>query len=270
LADAAFVLPRFIAALRSRRLGLATIALDRVGSTNDEVWRLLADGAPDGVTVVADAQSRGRGRAGRTWAHAPGLGLALSVGLRLPGPAAHAGALPLAAGLAVAESLAARGVATRLKWPNDVLVDGRKLAGVLCELRRLPDGRDSVVVGVGVNVRQRAEDFPPELRASAISLAQAGCDAAVEDVAAEFLAALERRADQLLGGDRAGVLAAWSGRAAFWGEPVSVQGPLGAVTGVAQRLDDDGALVLRLENGAEWTAVAGDLDPGVPARGEAR
>ena len=267
MADAVFALPRFTAALRSRRLGLSIVALDRVQSTNDEVWRLLEDGAPDGSTVVAGEQLCGRGRAGRSWTHTPGQGLALSVGLRLAPGAGFAPLLPLAAGLALAESLAGFGVAARLKWPNDVLVDGRKLAGVLCELRRLADGTDAVVIGAGVNVRQRIGDFPAGLRGTATSLAIAGADAALEEVAAAFLSALERRVDQLASGDRAGVLGAWSGRAAFWGEPVTVNAPGGAVEGVAQRLDGDGALVLRLESGVEQRVLAGDL---VPAGAEAR
>jgi BirA family biotin operon repressor/biotin-[acetyl-CoA-carboxylase] ligase len=175
--------------------------------------------------------------------------------------AAVAGLIPLATGLAVAEALAGLGARTTLKWPNDVQVAGRKVAGVLCELRRLPAG-DAIVVGIGVNVRQRGADFPPELRAVATSLAEAGVETDLERVAAAVCDAFEHRLLQLRAGDRAGVLAAWSALAPFWGEPVSVRGPRGDVSGVAQRLDDTGALVLRLDGGAEWTAVAGDLVAG--------
>jgi BirA family biotin operon repressor/biotin-[acetyl-CoA-carboxylase] ligase len=258
LAERAFDPDRFAALLRARTVGRALEVRATTPSTNDDAWAALAAGGPDGLAVVAHEQTGGRGRAGRAWAHAPGMGLALSLGLRLgPGPHA-AGVIPLAAGLAVAEALGGLGAAARLKWPNDVLVDGRKVAGVLCEMRRLPAG-DAVVVGIGVNVRQRAADFPPELREAATSLAEAGVDAGLEQVAATVCDALEARLAQLRAGDRAGVLADWSARAAFWGEAVSVRGPAGDVTGVAQRIDDTGALVLRLENGAEWTAVAGDL-----------
>lgn len=263
MAEPVFDRERFLAHLRTQTVGRVLDARATTPSTNDAAWAALAAGGPDGLAVIADAQSAGRGRAGRVWTHAPGLGLALSLGVRLS--SAHesnvAGLIPLAAGLAVAEALAGAGAATRLKWPNDVLIGGRKVAGVLCELRRLPAG-DAVVVGLGVNVLQRAADFPPELRATATSLAESGIESSREAVAAEVCGAFERRLVQLRAGDCAGVLAAWSARAAFWGEPVRVRAPGGDVSGVAQRLDDTGALVLRLESGVEWTAVAGDLLPG--------
>ncbi|HEV2105295.1 MAG TPA: biotin--[acetyl-CoA-carboxylase] ligase, partial [Candidatus Eisenbacteria bacterium] len=174
--------------------------------------------------------------------------------------------VPLAAGLALARALAALGAPARLKWPNDVLLGGRKAAGVLCEMRRGPQG-DAIVIGAGVNVRHAAADFPPELRDRAGSLALAGADAAVEDVAAGFLNALEPLWDALAAGDAEAVRAGWSAQAAFWGERVTVATPGGAVDGVARRLDPGGGLVLRLDSGVEATVLAGDLEaaPGAGA-----
>jgi BirA family biotin operon repressor/biotin-[acetyl-CoA-carboxylase] ligase len=265
LADASFDSRRFAEHLSTAFVGRALEARASTASTNEDAWTALAAGGPDGLAVVADEQRQGRGRIGRVWAHAPGRGLALSVGLRAARGAESTGALPLAAGLAIADALAALGLDPRLKWPNDVLLDGRKVAGVLCELRRQPGGDEAVVVGLGLNVRQREADFPPELRAHATSLMLAGADVTVEEVAARILDALEARVLQLRGGDRAGVLAAWTARAAFWGKPVTVRAPAGDVTGVALRLDRDGALVLRVDEG-EWTAVAGDLLAGSGGR----
>lgn len=267
MAEATFDRARFAGVLATRRLGRALIVRGETGSTNDDAFEALCAGMPDGVTVVADAQSRGRGRAGREWLHAPGLGLAMSFALHPGCDARQAGAVPLAAGLAVARAVGAFGARAALKWPNDVLAGGRKLAGVLCELRRAPAGGEIVVVGIGVNVRQAEADFPPALRGSATSLAMAGANAAVEDVAARVLSEFEPLWTELQEGDRAAVLRAWSERAAFWGEPVTVRTPAGPVGGVAQRLDADGALVLRLESGAETTVLAGDLEPGLPAGG---
>jgi BirA family biotin operon repressor/biotin-[acetyl-CoA-carboxylase] ligase len=243
-------------------MGRTLLPFAETRSTNDDAWAALGQGMPDGVTVVADAQTRGRGRGGRSWSHAPARGLALSVALQLGWDSRHAGVVPLAAGLALARAVARLGVSARLKWPNDVLVDGRKLAGVLCEMRSAPGGGEAIVVGVGMNVRQRAEDFPQGLRESATSLAQCGSDATPEDAAAEFLNAFEPVWDLLRDGRRDEVLDAWSEHAAFWGEPVTVRTPSGLVTGVAQRLDREGGLVLRLESGAEVTVLAGDLEPG--------
>lgn len=259
----------FAARLATRRLGRTLLVRERSASTNDDAWEAWGSGLGDGVTVIADEQTSGRGRGGRRWEHAPGLGLAMSVALHLGCDVRQAGVLPLAAGLAVARACARFGVSARLKWPNDVLASGRKLAGVLCEMRRAPRGGDVVVVGIGLDVRHRAEDFPPELRERATSLAIEGADVSLEAAAAAVLEALEPLWAEAQEGDRDAVLAAWSARAAFWGEPVTVRTPAGEVTGIAQRLDHDGGLVLRLESGIETTVIAGDLEPAA-AGGEGR
>lgn len=264
MADPRFDRTRFASRLSTRRLGRTLLVRAETGSTNDDAWDALAAGAGDGTAVVADAQVRGRGRAGRTWIHVPGRALALSVGLSLGCDVREAGIVPLVAGLALAEAIGRFGLAPRLKWPNDVQVGGRKLAGVLCESRRVPAAGDAVVIGAGVNVSQGAEEFPAELRDRATSLALAGAPATVEDVAAEFLNALEPRWDQFQEGDRATLLAAWSERAS-WGTAITVHGPGGAITGTARRLDDDGALVLRMASGAEHRVVAGDVEAAAPA-----
>jgi BirA family transcriptional regulator, biotin operon repressor / biotin---[acetyl-CoA-carboxylase] ligase len=218
--------------------------------------------------VVADEQTRGRGRAGRTWHTTPGHGLALSLLVHIG--ARPAGLLPLAAGLALAEGLDGLGVATRLKWPNDVLAGGRKLSGILAESRPLPralrpgpDG-DAAVVGVGVNVSQGAGDFAPELRPTATSLALEGHALSREVVAAAFLGRFEARWDALLEDGRAALLEAWRDRAPFWGLPVTVHTAAGALTGTARTLDDDGALVVALPRGGETSVLAGDLEVGWP------
>jgi BirA family biotin operon repressor/biotin-[acetyl-CoA-carboxylase] ligase len=275
---------RFGSRLTTRRLGRTLVARAEVGSTNDEAWEALAVGAPDGTVVVADAQTRGRGRAGRSWHTAPDKGLALSVLLHQGCDRRHLGMLPLAAGLAVAQALESLGADPALKWPNDVLLEGRKVAGVLCESRRFQappgypvsppartdaaaGGRDVAVVGVGVNVTQAREDFPPEIAETATSLALAGVVTDRESVAAAFLDALEVLWTELQEGSRAALLEAWSARADFWGRTVTVRTPGGEVRGVARALDPDGALLLVLEDGAETAVLAGDLEA-VP--GEAR
>lgn len=251
----------FLAVLRTRRLGHTLLVRETTGSTNDDAWDALAAGLGDGVVVVADRQESGRGRAGRRWDHGEGLGLAMSIALHLGCDVRQAGLIPLGVGLALADAIRRLGGDPRLKWPNDVLLGGRKVAGVLCELRRLPQGGDAVVIGIGVNVAQRVEDFAPELRATATSLRLAGIETAPEAVAAACLAAFEPWWPQLQEGDRAAVIEAWSARAGFWGEPVTVRTPNGPVTGIAQRLDADGGLVLRLESGLEQVVLAGDLEP---------
>jgi BirA family biotin operon repressor/biotin-[acetyl-CoA-carboxylase] ligase len=262
-AEATFDRRAFAVRLQTRRLGRTLVARAEVDSTNDVAWDAVAQGAGEGVTVVADAQTRGRGREGRRWHLARGKGLALSVALANDCDAAPLGLLPLAAGLALARGLERLGLEARLKWPNDLLAGTRKLAGILVESRRLPAG-DRAVVGVGINVREQQDDLPAELHGVATSLAMEGCRASREHVAAEFLNALEPlwRGMQEGGGET--LLEAWRGRASFWGRPVTVRTPTGPLTGVARDLDASGGLVLRLDGGDEVTAVAGDVEVAWP------
>lgn len=264
MAEPTFDRTRFAARLHTRRLGRTLIVRGEVGSTNDAAWEALEAGAPDGAVVVADAQTRGRGRAGRRWHLAPGTGLALSLLLSAGPDRRRLATLPLVAGLALALALDGFGLRARLKWPNDLLAGGRKLAGVLAESRRLAspgaDGRDAAVLGVGVNVSATEADFPPELRGRATSLAIEGVDADREGVAAAFLDTLESLWDEHLKGAPSPVLDAWRRRADFWGRAVRVHTPSGALDGLASRLDDDGALVLTLADGRETAVLAGDLE----------
>jgi BirA family biotin operon repressor/biotin-[acetyl-CoA-carboxylase] ligase len=261
LAERAFDRSAFAARLTTRQLGRTLLARPQVDSTNDVAWDALGEGATDGIVVVAEVQTRGRGREGRAWHTAPGLGLALSIGL-FPGcDRRQLGPMPLVAGLALARGLDRLGVRASLKWPNDLLLDGRKLAGVLCEARRLGDGAEAAVIGVGVNVGQSSEDFPAELRDTAASLALAGATLTREAVAAEFLNAFEPLWVELQEGDRSRLLAEWKARADFWGSALTAHAGTRAVTGIARGLDADGALVLELPDGSTTTILAGDLEP---------
>ncbi len=270
MAEGTFDRAFFTRALRTRRLGRALFTRAEVESTNDVAWELAQQGADEGACVVADIQTRGRGRQGRPWHTAPGQGLALSVLLHpgcdagaAPG-AAGSGTAPLVAGLAMARALDALGLTARLKWPNDLLVGRRKISGILAESRRTADGTDMVVMGAGVNVSQREEDFPPELHGLATSLAIEGRPARREAVAAAFLDALEPLWDEHQEGDRTLVLDAWREQAGFWGRPVTVRTPTGIVEGVARDLDDLGGLVVQVAEGAPLTVYAGDLEVSWP------
>jgi BirA family biotin operon repressor/biotin-[acetyl-CoA-carboxylase] ligase len=245
------------ARLTTRHLGRHLVVRAETASTNDDAWDALAQGAPDGTTVIADAQTRGRGRAGRIWHTAPGRGLALSLLLHLGCDAEVATTLPLVAGLALVQALERLGVTSQLKWPNDVLLAGRKLAGVLCERRATASGIDAAVIGVGVNVSHAVDDLAPELRATAL----AGFVAITrEDVAAEFLNAFEPLWIEHAEGDPGKALAEWTRRATFWGTPITVTTAAGSVRGMARGLDRDGALLVEDAAGAMKRIVAGDVD----------
>jgi BirA family biotin operon repressor/biotin-[acetyl-CoA-carboxylase] ligase len=229
---------------------------DRVGSTNDDAWRLAADGAPSWTVVVAGEQTAGRGRHGRLWLSTPGLGLYASVlvrswtGHRVPGR------YTLAAAVAAAFAAREAGVPAEIDWPNDVVVGERKLAGVLAESRSAGPLADAFVVGCGCNVLHAERDFPPELRGRATSLALAGAPAPDrERLAADWVRALVELYD-LLARDGWGEVARRFTAAArgVHGRRVLVEppGPAGpaAYEGVTCGVDDLGLLRVRSDDGA--------------------
>jgi BirA family biotin operon repressor/biotin-[acetyl-CoA-carboxylase] ligase len=173
-------------------LGGPLLAFARLDSTQETCRRRAEAGAPEGLVVVAGHQARGRGSRGRSWTAPPGAGLLFSVLLRPTRPAAEWSTLTLVGALAVAEGLeAVTGLAPQLKWPNDVLLDDRKVAGLLAEARH--GGHPHVVLGVGINLTQSRADFDPGLADRATSLALAGGPAPRGAVLAAVLASLAAR-----------------------------------------------------------------------------
>ena len=215
--------------------------------------------------MVADAQTAGRGRFGRVWVSPPDAGLYFSTVLR---PAPHAvPLLTIAAGVAVADGVqAATGLTCDLKWPNDVYVGERKLAGVLAEADAISPaaagdrhaGLRYVVVGIGINVMPAA--YPPDVAARATSIEdQLGRPVDRGLLLAECLASLARRYGELQDGRQASVLAAWRARAASTlGRRVSWQSAGGGCTGIATDIDDSGALLIRTGEGME-RIISGEL-----------
>jgi BirA family biotin operon repressor/biotin-[acetyl-CoA-carboxylase] ligase len=222
-----------------------------VDSTQRYAAELAATGAADGTAVVAETQTAGRGRRGRVWRDDPGASLLCSVILRSTLPPARVPTLSLAAGVAVAEALAsAAGVDARLKWPNDVLLGERKVAGILLERHG-----EALVLGIGVNVAQPA--FPPELAARATSLALAGASVDREVILSTVLDRVRRWRDRLERDGFDAVRERWTGLAAMLGTTVSVDG----VAGVARGLDDDGALLIETDGGTV-RVLSGDVQEG--------
>lgn len=224
-------------------------------STNDVVAGWIRDGATDGVGLFVDAQTGGRGRRGRTWVSPPGENLALSVAIVGPKYRQAMLQLPLAAAVGAAEAVAALGVDVGLKWPNDLLVDGRKLGGILCEA--VMDGSRFVgaVVGIGINMNTPAARLPDELRATSASLIDLRGETDVHELAAAVRARIHAAARRLAGGERADVLADWAARDATRGRRVRGD----TVHGVAAGIDGDGMLLVRRDDGSTATVSAGEV-----------
>jgi BirA family transcriptional regulator, biotin operon repressor / biotin---[acetyl-CoA-carboxylase] ligase len=209
-------------------LGSPRLHLRRTDSTNTRARELALRGAPNGTLVTAAEQTAGRGRQGRTWSAPPGRALLCSLVIREPPRL-----LPLAAGVAVAEVV---GPAAMLKWPNDVLRDGRKLAGILVEGR---PQEGWAVLGIGLNAALRVEDLPSELHDTAGTMGLEVAD--VEPTLERLLRALER----WVGAGDAAVVEAFRGRDAILDRPVSWDGGEGVGAGI----DGQGRLVVRTAAG---------------------
>lgn len=224
---------------------------DVVDSTNERAFAALADGSTrPGDVHVARAQTAGRGRLGRAWHSSAGEGLYASLILRPPPPAPDPAALTMGAGLGVLEGLEQIGLAgAQLKWPNDVLHGGAKLAGILVESRGLDPRAPAFVAGVGVNVRQRA--FPAELLAerSVTSLALLGLDVSVEAVLQALLPRLAGRLDEA-GRDPERLSALYAERLGLVGREVRVRGPRGERAGTLEALSLRAGLLLVGPDGA--------------------
>lgn len=244
--------------LATEWLGRALHCFAEIDSTNTTLRELAAGGAAHGTVVIADAQRRGRGRLGRSWASPAGTNLYLSALLRTALPAERLAQLSLLAGVAVCEAVEAWCPAA-IKWPNDVLIEGRKVAGILAEMDGAGAER-AIIVGIGVNVNAEADDFPAELRDKASSLRLAtGAPIDRALFAARLLNHLEARYDQLGRDGFAPIAAAWRERAPLIGRHIRVQEPGELVEGTVIDLADDGALRLRLADGREHRVLAGDV-----------
>jgi BirA family biotin operon repressor/biotin-[acetyl-CoA-carboxylase] ligase len=231
-----------------------------VGSTNDAARELALAGADHGTAVVAGEQTRGRGTKGRVWHSPPGLGLYASFILRGPaaGPVPFLHLLPLAAGLAASDAvLAAAGVAVRLKWPNDLVHDGKKLGGILSEGVSGGPAGDFAVVGVGINVGHDPQDFPADLRASSTSLRIIGGRAVtIESVFDGLCRALHSWYNALARGDKGSVIRTFEERLAFpSGRTIRVTSVAGTFTGICRGLDEDGRLMVERAGAAGPVAL---------------
>jgi BirA family transcriptional regulator, biotin operon repressor / biotin---[acetyl-CoA-carboxylase] ligase len=211
-------------------------------STNARARELAAAGAPHGTLVTADEQTAGRGRQGRTWTAEPGDALLMSLLVR--GVEPGAALLPLAAAVAVCEAV--EPLEAAIKWPNDVWIERRKVAGILLEGR---PQEGWAVVGIGLNVRTR--EFPDELRESATSLALAGQTASIKEVLGVLLTSL----DHWIAAPPDSVLSAWRARDALRGEAVAWNGGSGTAAGIS----DAGALIVETDASDRIELDAGEV-----------
>ena len=246
--------------LNTHDIGEGLHWFEEVGSTNDVAKKLADEGVAHGEVVVAESQTAGRGRRGRAWASPPGRNLYMSVVLRPDLPPSRAAELTLLASVAVCQAVRQAGVSAGIKWPNDLVCGGRKLAGILTELAADPDRVQWIVLGIGVNVNLRGDDLPADLRPIATSLAiERGAPVPRALFAAAVLSALEEWLDRHAEEGFAPVRAAWKEMSDTLGREVRVRSNAVDLEGLAEDVDEGGALLVRTSAGLE-RVLAGDVE----------
>jgi BirA family transcriptional regulator, biotin operon repressor / biotin---[acetyl-CoA-carboxylase] ligase len=230
-------------------------------STNDVVEKLARDGVNEGVVVFAEAQTRGRGRLGRKWASPAGKGLWFSVLLRPELRPVETTQVTVTAATAVRRALSSfTGLEALIKWPNDILVRGKKVAGILTELRAELDEVKYVILGIGVDVNLNTGDLPAEVRKTASSLkVELGNPVSRPDLAVAILHELDHDYDRLKSKDFAGLGEEWEEHCATLGHNVVIRMGERHFQGRAEALGETGELLLRTEHGHLERIVGGDV-----------
>ncbi|MBS7636666.1 biotin--[acetyl-CoA-carboxylase] ligase [Candidatus Bathyarchaeota archaeon] len=247
--------------LKTKLMGKYIFFANEVASTNDWAKELAELGAPEGAVVIAETQTAGRGRLGRKWISPKG-GLWLSLIFRPKLKPPETVKLIFLAGLAVAEAIRELyGLKAETKWPNDILVDGQKVCGILSEMKTIGEKVDYLIIGIGVNANINIEkDFPKELGETATSIQKAlGRKINLEELFRALLEKMESLYQSFLKEGFTPILERWKSFTSFLGCLVEVCGDGERFEGLASDVDDDGALVLKLENGSIKRFLVGDL-----------
>jgi BirA family biotin operon repressor/biotin-[acetyl-CoA-carboxylase] ligase len=254
--------------LNTSDLGRIVHASESLPSTNEAAFALAMEGASHGEVVIAEQQTKGKGRRGRGWISPPHVNLYFSAILRPELSPQRAPELTLVAAVALAETIRDSGVEASIKWPNDVQINGRKVAGILTELSAAEDQVSFVILGMGVNLNCDPASLGPDVATTATSLFHARGERVPR---ALFTAALFSRLEQRLEEhSREGfepARQAWLKLSSTVGHEVLVKTDKSELRGVAEGIDDSGALLVRTEQGAVERVMAGDVEQ---VRGKAR
>ena len=244
-----------------RLIGRDIRVFNQTGSTNEIAERMARDKVAEGMVIFAESQTGGRGRLGRRWSSPPGKGLWFSVLLRPDWHPQEITRLTVAAAVALRRAIrSSSGIDPEIKWPNDLMYRGHKLAGILTELAAEVDRVKHVVIGIGINVNVDGEDLPEELRGQATSLKlAAGSSIDRPALAARILIELDKVYTTIADGNFMELADEWAEACRTIGNRVSVVTGDRRIVGQAESLDSDGALLVRNEHGSLERVVGGDV-----------
>ena len=249
-----------LSCLKTEWAGGRTVYFDATDSTNVQAKRLAEAHAPHGTLVVSDRQDGGKGRRGRSWASPSGVGIWMSLILRPEIAPSSASMLTLAAALAVREGIQEEtGLSPLIKWPNDLVLNGKKICGILTEMSTELMEIQYVITGIGINVNQR--EFPPEIRDTATSLSQeAGRSFRRSSLIAAILKAFEKDyAAFLKTGDLSLLLEEYNACLVNRGKEVCILDPSGEYRAVAEGIDENGSLLVTLPDGTRREIISGEV-----------
>ncbi|HEY3347452.1 MAG TPA: biotin--[acetyl-CoA-carboxylase] ligase [Nitrospirota bacterium] len=245
---------------KARRLGKKIYCLSETDSTNTFASRLAAQGEPDGTVVLSEYQSAGRGRLGRKWISPPGVNIYMSVILRPEIPPDEAPLATLMAAVALAKAV--RGLYeldARIKWPNDLLIGGKKAAGILTEMSAEPERVRHIIIGIGIDVNMPAGEFPEELRGISTSVKlELGRESNRAELVRRLIAELEGGYADLRAGRRGNITAQWKELSCTLGRMVRINTLRGERYGFAEDITEDGGLVLT-QDGEREVITSGDV-----------
>ncbi|WP_276351553.1 biotin--[acetyl-CoA-carboxylase] ligase [Cohnella caldifontis] len=246
--------------LTTRSFGRNLKLYEEVGSTQDELRKLAAEGAPEGTLVIAESQTQGRGRMGRSWLSPPGKGVWMSLLLRPQVPLVFTPQLTLLAAVALSRAIVrVVPLDIGIKWPNDLLVNGRKISGILLESAAEDERLKYVAVGIGISANLDEEDYPEELRTKAVSLKTAS--GRPVDRASLIAAAMEEFENLYALYQQEGfapIRMLWEAHSVTLHRPAALLTPQGVVEGVPEALDDSGGLKVRLKDGSLRTVYSAE------------
>lgn len=246
---------------RTKVIGRDIRVFAKTSSTNDVIEKLARDGVKEGVVVFAESQTKGRGRLGRQWVSPARKGLWFSVLLRPDLRPQETTQLTVAAATALWRAIHEQtGLQPEIKWPNDILIQGRKTAGILTELSAELDHVKYVILGLGLDVNMTATEFPADLRKTATSLRiESGKPVLRAELATAILRELDRDYARVCAGRFAAVADEWEERCTTLGRSVSIHVGDRRIRGHAESLDEDGALLVRTEHGHLERIIGGDV-----------
>lgn len=247
--------------IKTKVIGKEILIFDEVDSTNDIAMEMGGKGRVEGLVVVAESQSHGRGRLGRTWISPKGVNIYISMLLRPEFPPLYATTLTMMASVATAMAISkTTGIEAYIKWPNDILINQKKVSGILTEMKAEEERINYVVIGIGINVNMRKDDLPRNLRMPATSLMECLGEKVDRSILiCSLLKSLDSNYEDIKTRGITSVIRKWRKLCSTLNKRVKVTLPGGVITGVAEDITPEGGLVVSIGEGLTRVIYAGDV-----------